>query len=94
MNKKDLINEVCWKLPNFTKKDIEEILNTSVKVAGAAVAKGDDVTLRGLGSFVRRTRVGRSGRNPNTGEVIEIPAKRVVKFRPALAFQEAVNANS
>lgn len=107
MTRKDLINEVYWKLNpdtpttaanhlssvKFTKKDIELILVTGVDYVAKTVAKGGTVNLRGFGSFARRSRVGRVGRNPNTGEPIEIPNKKVIKFRPALAFQKAVNNN-
>jgi nucleoid DNA-binding protein len=104
MNRRDLVNEVYWKLNaevvasqgqaiKFTKKDIELILKTSIDYIAGTVAKGEDVVLQGLGSFARRPRAGRLGVNPSTGERIEIPAKKVVKFRPSLCFQEAVNAS-
>ncbi|MCS7336667.1 MAG: HU family DNA-binding protein [Verrucomicrobiae bacterium] len=72
----------------ITKKQAKEILEHLAELAYKHAKNG--FTLPGIGKLVVRTRAARIGRNPKTGEQIQIPAKRVVKFRVAKACKEAI----
>ena len=89
MNKTQLVDQIA-KQTQTTKTQIEEILNTSIEIIKKTVKKGDDVTLVGFGTFTRSKRSSRKGRNPQTGNEIEIPARVVPKFRPGTEFKEVV----
>lgn len=91
MNKKDLIDGISAKLPTSTKVDIGRILDGFVETVTEAMAKGEDVSLVGFGTFKVGTRAARTGRNPATGAAIKIPAANVPKFVPGKGLKEAVN---
>jgi len=81
MNKIDLINKVVEKT-SLKKKDVETAVNAVLDSISEALADGEKVQLIGFGTFETRTRKERSGRNPQTGEVITIPASSVPAFKP------------
>jgi DNA-binding protein HU-beta len=85
-----LILKVCDEA-NISKKDAEKALNAITKVITEAVASGDKIQLVGFGTFEARDRKERQGKNPRTGEVINIPAATVPAFKAGSAFKEAVN---
>jgi len=89
MNKAQLI-EVVAKAANVTKVDAENVLNAAIDSIKKSVKKGDDVTLIGFGTFTKSKRQARSGRNPQTGKEIKIPAMTVPKFRPGREFKDAI----
>ena len=89
MNKGDLVNEVAKLLT--TKKDAQATVDCVLDTIVKSLKKGDDVTLVGFGTFKVASRKARQGRNPQTGEVIQIKASKVPKFVPGKAFKEAVN---
>lgn len=89
MNKAQLIEAVA-KNTKVTKVDAEMILNTAFDTIKKSVKKGEDVTLIGFGTFTRSKRKARTGRNPQTGKEIRIPAMTVPKFRPGREFKDAV----
>ncbi|HRU40156.1 MAG TPA: HU family DNA-binding protein [Candidatus Goldiibacteriota bacterium] len=64
------------------KKDIEKVLDQFVKISQEALKSDIKVSLTGLGSFSVKHRKGRIARNPKTGEKVEVPPKKVVKFKP------------
>ena len=74
----------------LTKKDIGTVLDAVVVLAYAQVKSSGEFALNGIGKLVKVNRAARAGRNPATGETIQIPAKTVVKFRVAKAAKEAV----
>jgi len=80
MNKAQLIEAVA-KNTKLTKVDAEAVLNTALDTIKKSVKKGEDVTLIGFGTFTKAKRKARTGRNPQTGKEIKIPAKKVVKFK-------------
>ena len=88
MNKGDLINEVA-KVVN-TKKEAQEAVDCVFSSITKALKKGDTVTLIGFGTFKVTQRKARKGRNPQTGEEIDIKASRAPKFTPGKALKEAV----
>ncbi|MFN7684382.1 MAG: HU family DNA-binding protein [Oligoflexia bacterium] len=89
MNKAQLI-EVVAKAANVTKVDAESVLNAAIDSIKKSVKKGEDVTLIGFGTFTKTKRQARSGRNPQTGKEIKIPAMTVPKFRPGREFKDAI----
>jgi len=88
MNKGDLINEVSKVLK--TKKDAQEAVDCVLSSITKALGKGDSVTLIGFGTFKVVDRKARKGRNPQTGEEIDIAASKVPKFVAGKALKEAV----
>jgi len=81
MNKGQLIDAIASK-SGLTKAASEKALNAAIKAITGALKKGDRVGLVGFGSFTVVHRSARTGRNPQTGKEIRIPAKKVVKFKP------------
>ena len=73
MNKSELIGAVAQKA-GLTKKDTEKAINSFIEVVQEALAGGDTVAILGFGTFLARERSAREGRNPRTGEPIQIPA--------------------
>ena len=88
MNKGDLINEVA-KVVN-TKKESQEAVDCVLSSISNALKKGDTVSLVGFGSFKVVKRKARKGRNPQTGEEIDIKASNAPKFTPGKSLKEAV----
>jgi len=74
-----------------TKASAKRALNAVGRVIFDALARGEGVRWSGLGSFTVRKRKPRTGRNPQTGEKLQIPARRVVRFSPAKALKERLN---
>lgn len=89
MNKADIASKVQETLGS-TKADAERAMETVIASITTALAKGDEVSIAGLGIFVTKARPAREGRNPRTGETIRIAATRTPKFRPAKALKDAV----
>ena len=89
MNKGDLINEVAKVVS--TKKEAQEAVDCVFSSITRALKKGDTVTLVGFGSIKVVGRKARKGRNPQTGEEIDIKASNAPKFTPGQALKEAVN---
>ncbi|HIC84809.1 MAG TPA: HU family DNA-binding protein [Desulfobacterales bacterium] len=88
MNKSDLVNEVAKVVS--TKKEAQAAVDCVFDTIKKALKKKDTVTLIGFGTFKVEKRKARKGRNPQTGEVIKIKAKKVPKFVPGKALKEAV----
>ncbi len=89
MNKGELV-DVIASTTNVTKKQADAILAALVDTIMAEVSQGNKVSLVGFGSFERRERQAREGRNPKTGEKMLIPATRVPAFSPGKLFKEKV----
>lgn len=89
MNKTDLINAVAEK-SELSKKDATKAVDAVFDTILNTLKKGEKVQLIGFGNFEVRERAARKGRNPQTGEEIEIPASRVPAFKPGKALKEAV----
>ena len=80
MNKAELIDAMAAS-SGLSKADAKKALDAFIEAVTAALQKGDRVALVGFGSFSVSTRSARKGRNPQTGAEIDIPAKKVVKFK-------------
>jgi DNA-binding protein HU-beta len=89
MNKGDLITQIANDA-GLTKADSEKAVNSFLQAVGNALKKGDAVTLVGFGSFSITKRAARKGRNPQTGQEINIPAKNVVRFKAGKGLSESV----
>ena len=89
MNKGTLVDHVASKT-GLTKKAAQDALEAFMDAVMSAVASGDSVTLTGFGTYKASKRAARNGRNPQTGEVIQIPARTVPVFRPGKEFKEKV----
>lgn len=90
MNKADLVNVLASKT-SMTKKGASDALDTVLNAVVDALKKGEKVTLTGFGSFEVRSRKSRTGRNPQTGQEITIPARKVAAFRAGKALKDSVN---
>lgn len=91
MNKGELIDAVAAKA-SVTKKEADAVLTAALEAIMEAVSSNDKVTLVGFGSFESRERKAREGRNPKTGEKMEIPATKVPAFSAGKLFKEKVAA--
>jgi len=88
LNKMELINKVSEKT-GLKKKDAEIAVNSVFDIIEDTLASGEKVQVIGFGTFETRSRAARSGRNPQTGEVIEIPASTVPAFKPGNKLKES-----
>jgi DNA-binding protein HU-beta len=89
MNKGELVDQVAKKA-GVTKKDAEQIVSATINTIMESVADGEKVTLVGFGTFEPRARKAREGRNPKTGDKMEIPATTVPAFSAGKLFKEKV----
>jgi DNA-binding protein HU-beta len=90
VNKTELIAQVAEKT-NMTKKDATQAVDAVFESITEALRSGDKVQLIGFGNFEVRERAARKGRNPQTGEEIQIAASKVPAFKPGKALKEDVN---
>ena len=81
MTKRDLIDEVVKLFPRFSRRDAEIMVNAVFDSMTDALCRGDRIEIRGFGSFVVKHRQAREGRNPKTGAVVAVDAKRVPFFK-------------
>ncbi|MDQ6852513.1 MAG: HU family DNA-binding protein [Actinomycetota bacterium] len=92
MNKSELIDEIHSAAGgDVDKKDVATIVDKLIDVVERAVARGDKVTVPGFGAWSRTERAARTGRNPRTGEPVQIAASKGVKFSAGASFKSAVN---
>jgi integration host factor subunit beta len=90
MTKAELVEKVANQI-NLTKKQTEVVVNTVFQSITDSLAEGDKVELRGFGSFRIRERNARVGRNPKSGEKVEVPAKKVPFFKAGKELKELVD---
>lgn len=89
MNKTDLIQDVAGKT-GLTKKDTEKTINALMDSIQGVLTKGDKLTLVGFGTFEVKSRTARTGRNPQTGAKINLPATKTPVFKAGKALKDAV----
>ncbi|GFO88814.1 transcriptional regulator [Butyricicoccus faecihominis] len=89
MNKTELISSVA-KTAGVSKKDTEQVLNAFFSTVQETLKQNDKVQLPGFGTFEVRERAARTGRNPHTGETIEIAAAKVPAFKPGKGLKDAI----
>lgn len=90
MNKTELVAAIAEKA-EISKKDAEKALSAFVSSVSDALISGDKVQLVGFGTFEVRTREARTGKNPRTGEVIQISASKVPAFKAGKALKDIIN---
>jgi integration host factor subunit beta len=90
LTKADLIEEVL-RITELPRKESETIVETIFDSIIESLQKGDKIEIRGFGSFRTRQRRGRVGRNPKTGEKVEVPAKKIPFFKPSKELKDFVN---
>ena len=90
MNKDDLIAKVASDV-NVSKTDAAKVVDAVFRNITSTLKSGEDVRLVGFGTFLVTNRAATTGRNPRTGESIQIPAKKVPKFRAGKSLKETVN---
>ncbi len=93
LTKADLVEEVA-RVTQLTKKQAEGIVNLVFETIVDSLRSGRKIELRGFGSFRIRNRGARLGRNPKTGERVEVPPKRIPYFKPGKELKEQLNHNS
>jgi integration host factor subunit beta len=90
MTKAELVDEVA-RTAELTKKHAELIVNTVFDSIVQSLKNGEKIELRGFGSFRIRRRGARIGRNPKTGDRVEVPPKRIPYFKPGKELKELLN---
>lgn len=94
MTKADIVEEVYSRV-GFSKKESSEVVETVLETIKRTLEKGDIVKIAGFGNFVIRSKGPRKGRNPKTGQEIEITPRKVVTFKPSQVLKEHIlNHNS
>jgi integration host factor subunit beta len=91
LTKADLIEEVL-RITELPRKESETIVETIFDSIIEALQNGDKIEIRGFGSFRTRQRRGRVGRNPKTGEKVEVPPKKIPFFKPSKELKDFVNS--
>ena len=89
--KTDLANAVRDELPDLTWRDAVDLVDLVVEEIKRSLEDGNDVLITGFGKWVVREKPARPGRNPATGEAIEIAPRRVVSFKPSAVLRDAMN---
>ena len=90
MTKADLIEEIS-QAAEMSRKDSELIVETVFGSIVQSLKTGDKIEIRGFGSFRTRERKPRTGRNPKTGERVDVPAKKIPYFKPSKELKDVVN---
>ena len=93
MTKSELIQKLAKKYPHLYQRDVERVVTTIFEEIGGALADGNRVELRGFGAFVVKGREARVGRNPRTGQSVNIESKRVPHFKMGKALKDRLNAD-
>lgn len=91
MIRSELIQKITDENPNLYQRDVEKIVNTIFEEITRAMAQGNRVELRGFGAFSVKKRDGRTGRNPRTGEAVEVDEKFVPFFKTGKLLRDRLN---
>lgn len=94
MIKSELVSRLAEANPHLYQRDVERIVSTVFEEIAAALARGDRVELRGFGAFSVKARPARMGRNPRTGEAVQVAKKFVPFFKTGKELRERLNDGS
>jgi len=94
MIRSELIQKIADDNPHLYQRDVERIVNTIFEEITAAMARGDRVELRGFGAFSVKKRDARVGRNPRTGESVEVEEKHVPFFKTGKLLRDRLNGKA
>jgi integration host factor, beta subunit len=93
MIKSELIQRLAEENPHLFQRDVERLVSTVFEEITEALVRGDRVELRGFGAFSVKHREARTGRNPRTGEAVDVPEKRVPFFKTGKDLRDRMNAD-
>ena len=93
MIRSELLQALARENPGMRAEEIEKVVTTFFDEIAQRLARGGRVELRGFGAFSTREREGRQGRNPRTGETVEVPGKRVPYFKPGKEMRARLNTD-
>lgn len=91
MTRSDLVEELAARFGQLNQRDAEQAVKTILDAVSDALVRGHRIEIRGFGSFAINHRPPRIGRNPRSGEAVQVPSKRVPHFKPGKALREAVD---
>ncbi|WP_347716582.1 integration host factor subunit beta [Sphingomonas sp.] len=91
MIRSELVQKLCSDFPDLTQREVEKVVGALFDSITGQLAESGRVELRGFGAFSTRSRDARVGRNPRTGEPVEVSAKRVPYFKPGKEMRERLN---
>ena len=91
MIKSELVQAIAAENPHLYQRDVEHIVNAILDAITEALARGDRVELRGFGAFSVKSRPARTGRNPRTGERVQVEEKHVPFFKTGKEMRERLN---
>jgi integration host factor subunit beta len=91
MIRSELLQALAKENPDLRADEVEQVLDTFFDEIGKRLAEGGRVELRGFGAFSTRERGARKGRNPRTGEAVDVPEKKVPYFKPGKEMRRVVN---
>ena len=94
VTKRELIEEVAQLYPRFSRRDAEVMVNAVFESMAEALTKGERIEIRGFGSFFVKQRAAREGRNPRTGAVVSVAAKKVPLFKVGKELRLRVDGQS
>jgi integration host factor subunit beta len=94
MIRSELIQKIADENPHLTQREVERIVNTVFEEVVTALSSGNRVELRGFGAFSVKKRDGRTGRNPRTGETVEVEEKHVPFFKTGKLLRDRLNGDS
>ena len=93
MIRSELVQKLCQDFPDLTQREVESVVSAVFDSITDQLSQGGRVELRGFGAFSTRKRDARLGRNPRTGESVQVDAKRVPYFKPGKEMRERLNIN-
>ena len=93
MIRSELLQKLAQDNPELRAQEIEQVVDIFFEEIAQRLAEGGRVELRGFGAFSTRERDARTGRNPRTGEPVDVPAKRVPYFKPGKEMRNALNGD-
>ena len=94
MIRSELLQALANDNPELRPEEIEQVVDVFFEEITQRLAEGGRVELRGFGTFSTRQREARTGRNPRTGEAVDVPAKAVPYFKPGKEMRERLNADA
>ncbi len=92
MTKSQLIERLAMQNPHLAHREVERLVNAIFETIAAGLARGDRIEIRGFGSFTVKQRPPRIGRNPRTGEAVQVPARRHPNFKIGKELRRRINA--
>ena len=90
LTKAELVSIICDKC-SFSRQESVQIVDQVFQILKETLERGENIKISGFGNFVTREKRPRKGRNPQTGEAVTIPGRRVLKFKPSAILRKVVN---